>query len=95
MKSKGGIYLRFFTRCKILYRVFLFFSVCVGLFLGIRLLERGFESLRTPVTYVFLFLVVCLVILKCIILDAEEDLEALLKLKEEPEAQIGRPDAKP
>lgn len=84
--------MRFFTRCKILYRVLMFFCICIGLILGLSLLSGNDSSRICVELFIFLFLVVCLIILKCIIKDAEEDFAAIMKLKDKTETHIGNPD---
>lgn len=84
--------MRFFTRCKILYRVLMVFWIYTGIFLGLRWIQK--IELNPWVICVFLILLLCLILLKCIIRDAEEDLAAIMKLKEESETHLGKPDAK-
>ncbi len=96
--------MRFFTRCKILYRVLMFFCVCLGMILGIRMFSVKYYFLTSECTrsfvyfciacLVFVFLILCLVILKCIIRDAEEDLAAIMKMKDESKTHIRNPDVK-
>lgn len=83
MAYKGEIQLRFFTRCKILYGFFMFFCICTGGILFVRLFPHmNVDSGDFVFIGIFLFLIVCLIMLKCIIKDAEEDLAALAKLKD-------------
>ena len=42
----------------------------------------------------FLVLMICLIMLKCIIKDAEEDLTAIMKLKNDSETHFGNRDMK-
>ncbi len=74
--------MRFFTRCKILYWVFMFFCVCMGIILGLRLLSGTCDFTFVGI---FLFLIIYLIMLKCVITDAEEDLTAIMKLVNESE----------
>lgn len=42
----------------------------------------------------YLVLIICLIILRCIIKDAEEDLTAIMKLKDGSETHLGNRDVK-
>ncbi len=87
--------MRFFTRCKILYRVLLVFCICIGVVLFLRLYPwMEIRSWDFFFICIFLFLVLCLIMLKCINRDAEEDLAAIMKSKDESEVHIGNPDKK-
>ena len=73
----------------------MFFCVCTGIILGFRLFpEMGFHSWDFFFLCIFLFLILCLIMLKTIIKDAEEDLSALLKLKDKFETHLENLDAK-
>ena len=89
--------MRFFTRCKILYRSLMLFCVCMGIFLALRLSSISVDS--SPKFFffcfgccIFLFLIISLIILRCIIKDAEEDLTAIAKLKDKSDTHVGNPD---
>ena len=88
------MHLKFFTRCKILYGFLALFCVCTGIILFLRLFPRMTPHFWYFWDYfficLFLFWIVCLVILKCIILDAEEDLAAIMRLNDGSETQLGR-----
>ena len=87
--------MRFFTRCKILYRFLMLFCVCIGIILGFRLFPKTeVSSLDFFFICIFSFLVICLIMLKCIIKDAEEDLTAIMKLKGESETHFENPNLK-
>lgn len=73
----------------------MFFCVCTGIILGLRLFpDMEFHSWDFFFLCMFLFLILCLIMLKAIIKDAEEDLSALLKLKDKFETHLENLDAK-
>ncbi len=82
--------MRFFTRCKILYRFLMFFCVCTGGVLFFRLFPRMKAEFADFIFIgIFLFLILCLIMLKCMIRDAEEDLAALMKRMDGSETHVG------
>lgn|GEM_PF-2231198 len=76
--------MRFFTRCKILYRILMVFLVCMGIMLTLQLLER--KTCDLTLVSIFVFLLIYAITLRCIIADAEEDLTAVAKLVNESKA---------
>ncbi len=75
----------FFERCKTLRRVLTVISICVGLILGLHFF-RHFDTVPSFVFGLgccfFIMLILTIILLSCIIKDAEEDLTAILKLSE-------------
>lgn len=87
--------MRFFIRCKILYGFLKFFCICTGGILFVRLFPyMSVNSWDFILIGLFLFLIICLIILKCIIKDAEEDLTAIMKLKDGSETHLSNQDVK-
>lgn len=76
--------MKFFARSRILYRFLILFTYIIGIILGLKLLKGSYESLSFCIECcIFLFLIICLLILKCVIKDAQEDLAAIMKLVNE------------
>ena len=73
----------------------MFFCVCFGVVLFLRLYPwMEVNSWDFFLICIFLFLIICLIMLKCIIRDAEEDLAAIMKSKDESDTHVGNPDVK-
>ena len=79
--------MKFFDRCKILFRVLSVIAVLLAVILVIK--SFSFDTLINFNTLFFfggcvllLMLIIALITLRCVIRDAEEDMQALLRLTE-------------
>lgn len=80
--------MKFFDRCKILFRVLSVIAVLLAVILVIK--SFSFDTLINFDTLFFfggcvllLMLIIALITLRCVIRDAEEDMQALLRYSED------------
>ena len=87
--------MRFFTRCRILSKILIGIDIILGLFIVFQIPEipdafqlKGSTNDRILLWFsilcvMFIIILLLIIVLKCIVKDANEDIQALIHIKEQ------------